>query len=104
MTTEDDRTAKAITNRMLAMWADAGKRGEIPDLGDYENELIGDYLDAMAEQTCAEGEVAKWSDRRAYALAKLHAHGWSYQRISDVVCLSRSRVQQLVERGADVVP
>lgn len=93
---------KAVADRILALWADAGPRGEIPDLGDLENELIGDYLDAMAEQACADAEVAKWSDRRAYALAKLHAHGWSLQRIADVICLSRARVQQLVERGRQV--
>lgn len=99
-----DDGSKTIGDRLLALWADAGPRGEIPDLGDYENELVGDYLDAMAEQACAETAVAKWSDRRAYALAQLHAHGWSLARIAGVVCLSRARVQQLVARGTEVTP
>ncbi|KMV23324.1 hypothetical protein [Mycobacterium heckeshornense] len=103
--TADDEAARAIGNRILELWARAGKRGEIPDLGDLENELIGDYLDAMAEQACAETQVAKWADRRAYALARLHdTYGWPLQRIADAVCLSRARVQQLVERGRSVQP
>jgi hypothetical protein len=110
-TSDDDHRAKAKAkiNRMLAVWAAAGKRGELPDFGEHENRLIKDYLDAMVQQGHAEGaedEVAKskWLDRRAYALARLHAHGWSYQRISEVLFLSRTGVQRLVERGTDVVP
>lgn len=64
--------------------------------------LLDKYRAAMAEQARVEAELAECSDRRARALTKLHAHGWSFARIAKAVCLSRARVQQLVERGRDV--
>lgn len=107
--TDDEGTItegmRGISDRIIDLWAHGDKDEDgCPDLGDLSNELIGDYLDAMAELANAKADVTTWSDRRAYTLAKLHAHGWSLARIAEAVCLSRARVQQLVERGRGVQP
>ncbi|MGV7251943.1 helix-turn-helix domain-containing protein [Mycobacterium kansasii] len=62
------------------------------------------YEHAGREQQSAEAVVTRMSDLRARCLAELHADGWSYATIAAATGLSRARVQQLVQRGADVVP
>lgn len=62
------------------------------------------YERACREQTAAEAAVTKMSDLRARCLAELHHDGWSHAKIAEAVGISRSRAQQLVERGGDVVP
>lgn len=42
------------------------------------------------------------SDMRARVVAELHMDGWSFAKIATELGLSRSRVQQLVQRGRDV--
>jgi DNA-directed RNA polymerase specialized sigma24 family protein len=61
------------------------------------------YARAGAEQAAAEQLVSYLTDLRARCLAELHVDGWSYARIAGSTGLSRARVQQLVERGRDVV-
>lgn len=64
--------------------------------------LLQEYAVAMDEQAAAEDRVAMCTDRRASALAQLHAQGWPLSWIAEQVGLSRARVQQLVERGRGV--
>jgi DNA-directed RNA polymerase specialized sigma24 family protein len=62
------------------------------------------YERAGREQRSAEALVTRLTDLRARCLAELHIDGWSYARIGQATGLSRSRVQQLVERGGNVIP
>ncbi len=62
------------------------------------------YRRATCEHVAAAASVGRMTDLRARALAELHVDGWSFARIAGAVGLTRSRVQQLVERGRGVVP
>jgi DNA-directed RNA polymerase specialized sigma24 family protein len=66
--------------------------------------MIDTYREATAAQARAEAEVKATTDRRAYAVAQLHADGWSLGRIAGVLGVTRARVQQLVKRGRTVTP
>lgn len=61
------------------------------------------YRRAGRAQADAEAVVTRLSDLRARCLAELHVDGWSYARIAEATGISRARVQQLVERGRDIV-
>jgi len=52
----------------------------------------------------AEERVTRLTDLRARCLAELHTGGWSLRRIASATGLSHPRVQQLVDRGSEVVP
>jgi DNA-directed RNA polymerase specialized sigma24 family protein len=62
------------------------------------------YHRAGLEQQAAEALVTRMTNLRARCLAELNVDGWSYGKIARETGLSRARVQQLVERGIDVVP
>ena len=68
------------------------------------NDPLQRYERAGREQQAAEAVVTRISDLRARCLAELHADGWSLARIAKSTGLSKARVQQLVGRGAKVVP
>lgn len=57
---------------------------------------------AKQAQADAEMLVGLTTDMAARALAELHVDGWSLAQIADATGVTRSRVQQLVARGADV--
>jgi len=103
-TPDDQASAAKLSSDWLAAWA--GHDPESDDLPDplAAHPALGAYAEAMTEQAVAEAEVAKWADRRALAVARLSGDGWSYARIGEALGLSRSRVQQLVERGREVEP
>lgn len=77
---------------------------ETPDWWGEIADPVDRYERAGREQAAAESVVTRLSDLRARCLAELHADGWSLARIAEGTGLSRARVQQLVKRGADVVP
>jgi len=54
-------------------------------------------------ETLAEAWVARLADLRGRAAAEMHVDGASYAAIAALIGVSRSRAQQLVARGADVV-
>lgn len=60
-------------------------------------------LQAYNKATIREARLRKVAETagadRAIALANLHRAGWSYGEIAKETGISRSRVQQLVERG-----
>lgn len=60
-------------------------------------------MNAYTKATKLEAKYRRAADdaasERARALAQMHAEGMSYGAIAEATGLSRSRVQQLVERG-----
>lgn len=57
-----------------------------------------------AEQSAAQAEVDRIGVARARLLARIHAKaGLSYAKIGALVGLKRGTVQQLVERGRELV-
>lgn len=57
------------------------------------------YLEATGREARLRIEADKAAGERAKSLAKMHRSGMSYAQIAADVRLSRSRVQQLVERN-----
>lgn len=57
------------------------------------------YRRASSKETRLRMEADLASADRVVALAELHQSGMSYGKIAEATGLSRSRVQQLVERG-----
>jgi hypothetical protein len=63
-----------------------------------QNPWWGQYFDASFEQQQSEVSLALCAARRAAALARLHASGWSLAEIADAAQLTRTRVWQLIAR------
>lgn len=99
MSAELDHSGKHGGNAMLAALATAHRTGKPANLGNYAHPAVIDYYQAMTDQAVAEASVTESTNRRAAAVAAMHADGWSYQTIANVIGLTRSRVQQLAERG-----
>lgn len=60
--------------------------------------MIETYLEATERETRLRQAAEEAAAERSRALAELHRSGMSYGKISEATGLSRSRVQQLVER------
>lgn len=58
-----------------------------------------DYLEATIEEATWRKKADEAADRRAEALARMHDSGLSLGTLAKMTGLSRSRVQQLVDRG-----
>lgn len=88
-----------------------GYRSALIDLGQLlERAWLGpdDALDRYEMATDAaqslDALVSRMTDLRARALAELHVDGHSYAVLAAETGITRSRAQQLVERGREVVP
>lgn len=60
--------------------------------------MIETYLEATKREIRLRQAAEEAAAERSKALAELHRSGMSYGKIADATGLSRSRVQQLVER------
>lgn len=60
--------------------------------------MIQTYLEATEREIRLRQAAEEAAADRSQALAQLHRSGMSYGKIADATGLSRSRVQQLVER------
>lgn len=61
--------------------------------------MITTYLKATEKETQLRKAADEAAAERARALAEMHRLGMSYGKISEATGLSRSRVQQLIERA-----
>lgn len=66
---------------------------------EHQKEYTAAYKRATAQETKARQSADKAARSRAEAVAALHFTGLSYGRIASLLGLSRSRIQQLVEKG-----
>lgn len=64
--------------------------------------LLLQYRRATAKEARLREQANKAADDRARNLAAMHVVGMSYGQIAEETDLSRSRVQQLVERGLEL--
>lgn len=64
---------------------------------------LDEYAAATKQMEQAQAEVKRLGDARARALAQLNAEGLSYGKIAAQVGISRGKVQNLVERGQDLL-
>lgn len=60
-----------------------------------------DYLEATADEASWRRKADEAAGRRMEAIARMRGSGMSYGQIAKLVGLSRSRVQQLVNRSRD---
>lgn len=67
------------------------------------NPLV-EYRRASKEEAKLRRLADAYASERAAVLAEMHRSGMSYGKIAAATGLSRSRVQQLVERGNAVTP
>lgn len=63
------------------------------------------YYDLTRDQLAHDSASKRLADARAKVLARMHADGLSYATIADRLggTLTRARVQQLVERGRQLL-
>lgn len=66
---------------------------------DYAPTAFARYQKAVARELNAKAEAVEAGRRKATALAELNRAGASYAHLAELTGLSRSMVQQLVERG-----
>lgn len=74
------------------------KQPAVDEFAIHLNRWWGQFLDASVEQQTAEAAVALCAAQRAYALAQLHAEGWSLAVIAEAAGLTKRRVCQLIAR------
>lgn len=63
------------------------------------SELLDRFREATVESAAVAFRLSELASVRSGVLAELHGLGWSYGRMAGAVGLSRSQIQQLVERG-----
>lgn len=70
-------------------------------VGDREpgDDAVHRYAHLSSRQALLVGVVARIADERAALAAGLYTDLGTYQRVADALRISRSRAQQLIERG-----
>lgn len=71
----------------------------VSEKGRKVKDLLTKYQRATEREARLRVRADQAALERATAVAEIHAYGLSYAEIADNTGLSRSRVQQLVERG-----
>lgn len=66
---------------------------------EQHNKRMVAYVRACVAQEDAEEAASRAADERAKIVCTWHDEGFSYAQLARMLTLSRSRVQQLVERG-----
>jgi DNA-directed RNA polymerase specialized sigma24 family protein len=72
------------------------------DLADHADDPSAMFARASAMEALYRAAANRAADYRARACARMSMDGLSYAQIAKLTGLTRSRVQQLVERGRDV--